>query len=226
MLAALALLVACGGGEVGEDQVIAPPPASAPTTLRGELIWGHETRSFRECGSEEALWFVDESGGDVARIYQRLASEPYQGLFFEVRGTSGPAPESGFGEDYAASLVIHQVRRAEFEGWGCREDLSETEVRAFGVEPFWSLAVRASGLSLTRPEPEASVEWPTRVASFDEGEIRYSATGEPGEVEVLLIESRCIDAMSGAHFSWKAEVRVGGDTLLGCAVTGDAMERD
>jgi uncharacterized membrane protein len=145
-------------------------------------------------------------------------------LFFEVLATPGPAPESGFGADYTGSLLIHEVRRAEAEGWGCREDLSETKLRAFGVEPFWSLVVRASGMTLSRPDPGASVEWPPSSVAGGDGTVTYSSTGEAGVVEVVLIELRCVDAMAGSHFAWEAEVRFAGETLVGCAVAGDAFQ--
>ena len=74
-------------------------------TLRGELVWGHEVRSFTECGSTQALWFVDEAGGEIQRIHQELASEPYQALFFEIRGRRGPRLEAGFAADHPGSVT-------------------------------------------------------------------------------------------------------------------------
>ena len=177
-----------------------------------------------ECGSKEVSWVVDETGGEVRRIYEQLASQPYQELFFEFLAERRPAPESGFGADYPDSVVVRKVRRAEAEGWGCREDLTAVEIRAFGVEPFWSLKVRASGITLERLELQVSTEWPPARAALIGGTILYRTEGDSGSLELTLVEERCIDAMAGSLFAYRAEVRLGEQILTGCAVTGDGFD--
>lgn len=192
-------------------------------TFRGRLVWGHEVRSFQECESEIEGWVIDATGGDVRRIYETLASQPYQALFVEVRATRGPPPETGFGADYDHALTVTEVRRAEAEGRGCTEDFGDLEFRAFGVEPFWSLVIKSSGLALSRPDPAGAGEWPNAEANVDGGIVRYRSVNAAGDdIEVEIRESRCIDAMAGSHFAFEAEVRLPEETLRGCALEGDA----
>jgi uncharacterized membrane protein len=165
---------------------------------------------------------VDEAGGEVQRIYEELSSEPYQPLFFEVLAERASALETGFGAEYVDSLIVMKVRRAEYEGWGCREDLSDIEFRGSGTEPFWSLEIRTSGLALRRPDLPEPLEW-TPVLRREAGDtVAYSAAGENGAIEIELREAVCVDAMAGSYFPYAVEVRLADQTLTGCALAGDS----
>lgn len=195
-------------------------------TLRGSLVWGHEIRSFRECGATEAAWVVDEADGRVRKLYEQLASAPYQELFFEVRGVRGPPVDEGFAADYAASVTVLEVRRAELEGRGCDDDLTAIEYRAAGTEPFWSLEISPAGLALSRPDPPGRVEWARRDPEAAENLLVFRSTDSSlGPIEVELTESACVDAMSGALFPLTAEVRLADEILHGCSLEGDLAQR-
>jgi putative lipoprotein len=220
-------LFGCGGSaqEVPRAADVPPDEVAARMTsiLRGELIWGHESRSFTQCGatSETASWVVDETGGEVQRIHEELSSEPYQPLFFEVLAERAPALDEGFGAEYVDSLVVREVRRAEYEGWGCREDLSDLAFRAAGTEPFWSLEIRTSGLTLRRPDLPEPLEWAPVEANEGGDTVSYFADGENGTLEIEFRQMVCVDAMAGSYFPYVAEVRLAEQTLTGCALTGD-----
>jgi len=221
-------LAGCGGSarEVPEAPESLPddPPARMTSILRGELVWGHESRSFIECDAtpETASWVVDETDGEVKRIYEELSFEPYQPLFFEVLAERAPALATGFGAEYIDSLVVLEVRRAEFEGWGCRGDMSDLEFRGTGTEPFWSLEIRASVLTLRRPDLPEPLEWAPVSANEDGGTVSYLAEGENGAIEIEFHETVCVDAMAGSYFPYVVEVRLAEQTLNGCALAGDA----
>ena len=216
--ATLLLIAACGGQTELEPEIV---------TLSGHLVWGHEVRSFVACGASEEMWVVDGTGREVRRVYEARASIPYQKIFVEVRGVAGPAPESGFGAEYDGALRVAEVRRAEAEGHGCGEDPAGLDFRASGVEPFWSLIIGRSGLRLTRLDSAGTAEWPYTAAMRDGPVTRYHSVGEGEDsIEVVISETRCIDAMSGSLFAFSVEVRLPGEALRGCGMAGSGWETE
>jgi len=87
--------------------------AAGVPTYRGALVWGHESRSFRECGSPREGWVVDATGGRIREVYESLATEPYQPIYVVVRGRWLPGLTSGFAADYRERFEILDLRRAE-----------------------------------------------------------------------------------------------------------------
>lgn len=190
--------------------------------MRGELVWGHEVRSFRECGSQTETWVVDATGGELREASEALASGPYAPLFVELRGRIGPAPARGFGADYDGALTVVELRHAARESRGCDEDLSGVEFRARGNEPFWSLEIRPSGIRLLRLGAAAR-SYAYRPPRRGDGGWTYLADAKepPGSaVEIRIREQRCVDAMSGERFAFRASVRTEGERLEGCALEG------
>ena len=49
-----------------------------------------------------------------------------------------------------------------------------------------------------------------------------SRGGDGASIEVWLEDQRCIDSMSGARFAYRARVRLGQESWLGCAREGGA----
>ncbi len=109
---------ACGSSDSGEgesDEAHLP----AEVWFRGHVTWGHEVRSFVQCGATEASWVIDTTGGELRRRYEELATKPYQALYFELRGTLGPGLKTGFAADYSTALTVLEILRAEKDEPGC-----------------------------------------------------------------------------------------------------------
>ncbi len=220
--ALIGTLLGVGCGRDATNDAANDVQAAASVILRGGLVWGHEVHSFTPCGSNEEVWVLDGTDGELRRISEELASQPYERLFVEVRATEGPAPDTGFGADYAGAVRVTEVRRAEYEGHGCGENLADIEFRAFGVEPFWNLTIDRFGLTLRRPDPSAMTAWPRVGAQLSGAAVEYrSETEEAGRIDVELVEGRCRDAMAGSYFPFTVEVRLPAETLRGCALQGD-----
>jgi hypothetical protein len=96
--AATDLTLALVNGDLLERQV-----------LLGLLVLGHEVRSFTVCDSDTAAWFVDATDDGVRSAYEALAPDTYEALLFEVVGSFGPPPETGFGAEYAYTVTIHEL---------------------------------------------------------------------------------------------------------------------
>ena len=187
---------------------------------RGHLVWGHESRSFTECGGGREGWVINEVGQELVDVYNELTTAPYQPLFVEVRGTWEAAPRAGFGADYGEALRITGLLRAENEGFGCRLGLDGVLFIASGNEPSWRLRIREDGISMrSMGSPDERVfAAPERRGQA--GKMTFESRGPDTGIRVELEERRCVDTMSGARYSWAAFVDIDGRRLAGCAAEG------
>lgn len=103
-------------------------------------------------------------------------------------------------------------------------DLSQP-VRLTGTEPFWGIELTGSELvysGVDRPEqraPQPKITIQGTVATFE----TRSASGTP--FEVTLTATECSDGMSDRVFPLTAMVKVGEETLMGCAASSAALAR-
>ncbi len=199
-----------------------PTPLYASNAFRGHLVWGHEVRSFRPCGMEVEYWVVDRTGGELWDVYRALTHEPYQPLYAELRGDLGPSPSIGFGVKYEKQLTVLELRRAARETRGCEENLGGIEFRASGNEPFWNVTVSKNEIifsELGMPK----IIFPHVPPKLSRNHFVYSSRAlepAPYGIEITMDEKRCIDSMSGEHFSFAAQVSLDGRKYTGCARQG------
>jgi len=96
-------------------------------------------------------------------------------------------------------------------------------VRALGTEPFWGVTLSEEGLvyeGVDRPRegaPRGEVELVGTLAVFS-GETDKGRT-----IEVTLIDTDCSDGMSDRLYPLTARVRIGEETLTGCAASVAAI---
>jgi putative lipoprotein len=206
-IAALAVASACGGDAPGSRQI-----------FRGLAVHGHEVRSFRPCGSDEALWAIDPQGV-LWEIHNELVprSEPYEEVFAVVAGQMGPPPTEGFGADYPGRIEVDAVLYVAWEGFGCDTDLSGFDYRAYGNEPFWNVELSAGALRLNRLGSETRTWTDVQEQAIENG-VRYEGDGPP--IELTLVREPCRDSMSGAYFGMSARLVLGAVELRGCALPG------
>lgn len=219
LLLAFAALACSGDPEVEETQ--ASIPEVEQVLLKGHAILGHEVRSIRPCGQNEAVWAID-STQLLWEIHRELAPgiEPYEEVFAVVRGSEGTAPSDGFGAEYPESFIVDQVIYAAGEGFGCDLDLSRFHYRLSGNEPFWGLELADTTAVLRRMGAPDQIWHNVRTDSSGVG-FRYVGESEKtGSVEVSILKEPCRDSMSGAFHGYSASVSVAGETLIGCAIAG------
>jgi hypothetical protein len=79
----------------------------------GEVVIGHEVRSFTPCGADDAAWLVGDSPALLAMqfAYHRVMSDapPYTPLFMVLSGRQVGQPADGFGADYPAGFRVSQL---------------------------------------------------------------------------------------------------------------------
>ena len=208
----------------GETTSKPPIPANSHGTyaFRGQLVLGHEVRSFTPCGKRVDYWVVDRTGGELWHVYQRLAHQPYQPMYVEVRGHLQPPPSAGFGADYEQQLTVFELRRAGVETRGCAEDLGGIAFWASGNEPFWNVQISENGIVFSQLGQPGTTFPYTQPDLSETSRVYRSITKDPPQhrIEIALHEKRCIDSMSGEHFSFAAQVSLDGRKYLGCAREG------
>jgi len=197
-----------------------PESGSEDGRFRGQLVWGHESRSFTSCDDGREGWVINDSGDELVEVYDELTSAPYQPMFVEVRGEWIEAPDEGFGADFEESLRITELLRAENEGFGCRLDLEDVLFVASGNEPFWRLQVREDGVSMRLMDAPGEIEFPAPRLSGQTPHIVFEAEGAGSGISISLERRRCVDTMSGARYAWVANVETAGRQFRGCAAEG------
>ena len=86
----------------------------------GNLVVGHEVRSFTPCGERQTeYWLSGDSTAieELKTVYAREASDmppsAYAPLFAVVAGKIIDAPKDGFGADYDYALRVSQLIRSD-----------------------------------------------------------------------------------------------------------------
>jgi hypothetical protein len=87
--------------------------ADGEVIAAGEVVIGHEVRSFTPCGADDAAWLVGDSPALPAMqlAYHRVMSDapPYTPLFMVLAGQPLGQPADGFGADYPAGFRVSQL---------------------------------------------------------------------------------------------------------------------
>ena len=191
-------------------------------SFRGHLVLGHEVRSFTPCENKVEYWVLDQTGGDIWKVYQNLTHQPYQPIYVEVLGHLGPPPSDGFGADYDRQVTVRELRRAGLETRGCAEDLKDILFRASGNEPFWNVQISENNIVFSEMgKPHLTFPYAHPEVSDDRW-VFVSKIKKPTQhdIQISITEKRCADTMSGEHFSFTAQVSFDGLKYVGCAREG------
>lgn len=91
-------------------------------TLKGQLIWGHEARTFKPCGSDKTFWVSDETG-KLKEVYSELTNgkEPYSSIFVEIEVTDKGKAKEGFPANYDGVYdVVSVIQAREMQDKDCK----------------------------------------------------------------------------------------------------------
>lgn len=235
-LALAAVLTACGGAEPGAEaggaadeasQAGAPPAAGAGALepgiqrVTGFVVIGQDRRDFQPCVGGGEYWLDGPALPEILDLHANLTPgmEPLESIFVDLLAAPGSPPESGPGAGLAGRLDALEVRRAAFEGWGCREVDRSLVVEARGNEPFWRLEVTEAASIFATPDGERAFTAGDPEPS-PEG-WRLTGTTDLGEPFTLVLDlTGCVDSMSGAWSHVTARLELPGQVLEGCGVLG------
>ncbi|UCH84261.1 MAG: hypothetical protein JSW50_00815 [Candidatus Latescibacterota bacterium] len=190
-------------------------------TVRGHYVFGHEVRSFKPCGKDEAIWVID-STGLLKTLYAELApkTQPYAEIFVVANGRIGPPPADGFGADYPGSLSIVKVTYATFEGFGCDFDWNNFTYRAQGNEPFWMVDILRDELRLARPGSDDQTWTHVKKDKTDDAVIFHAIAENQSTIQLVIESKPGRDSMSGAYYGLSARLILDGESYTGYAIQG------
>ncbi|MEZ9856487.1 hypothetical protein AB4347_21025, partial [Vibrio breoganii] len=85
------------------------PQSIQPQTfiMRGQVVVGHESRTFTPCGSQQQYWL--DLSPELALEAQGLSTRPYQALYGELIGHLTVPSQTGYNADFTARFVVDQV---------------------------------------------------------------------------------------------------------------------
>lgn len=99
------------------------------------------------------------------------------------------------------------------------------DMDARGTEPFWGLQIRDTQITLQRPDHPAAVGAnPGQV--IKDGTATWTTQAGASPLVVTLSLAPCSDGMSDLKYDYAAVVKLGTETLKGCAGKADAMPKE
>ncbi len=195
-------------------------PTSPPTErLQGEVQLVDGQLQFRSCQGQRTLKLLDPAATGLPDDALALMVGSDDRLFADLRGTLRQ-PDPGID----GQLALSRVYRLQREGHGCNdEDFKHLLLRASGNEPGWMLNATTRGLLLAR-QGQPPVALPYLEEQLPGGQLNLSSEANGLQLEFWVAPQRCVDSASGTISHLTAELRLGGQTLRGCAYYGGARD--
>jgi hypothetical protein len=95
------------------EQLVEVLLAAGELIVAGEVVIGHEVRSFTPCGAGQAAWLLGDSPAlpAVMVTYHLATSDasPYTPLLMVLTGQPAAPPAEGFGADFSAGFRVSQL---------------------------------------------------------------------------------------------------------------------
>ncbi len=91
-------------------------------TLEGQLIWGHEARTFKPCGSDNTFWVSDETE-KLKEIYSEITKDekPYTAIFVEIEFKDKGKAKEGFPAKYDGVYdVVNVIKARKMQDDDCK----------------------------------------------------------------------------------------------------------
>ncbi|MDX1377128.1 MAG: hypothetical protein R3357_16300 [Burkholderiales bacterium] len=185
--------------------------AAEDALWRGNFLLGTTGALFSPCRSGERLRLEDATpGGALEAAYRALARRPGRAIFAEF-----------FGQRAGETIRATRFARAQAEGPGCREDLGEIRLRAYGFNPFVQLEMRAARVYLRLSPSGEPREYPGAALRVEDGEARYEGADAGSVLRLRVRAEPCRETLSSAIFSHAALIEVDGERYAVCAYWGD-----
>jgi hypothetical protein len=176
--------------------------------LSGQVVIGHEVRSFTPCLSGTEHWLVGESPAleEVMRIYRERGTRPgsYIPCFMTLAGRVVDSPKDGFGMDYKAAFFATELVRAATRG-NCKSHVIVADSPLPGQEVTSPLRISgrargtwffegdfplvlydADGEMIARGFAAANGEWMTRDFVPFEGILEFTGKDLAGRGSLIL----------------------------------------
>ncbi|MEZ8885193.1 hypothetical protein FCV60_21920 [Vibrio sp. F13] len=185
--------------------------------MRGQVVVGHESRTFTPCGSQQQYWL--DLSPELALEAQGLSTRPYQALYGELIGHLTVPSQTGYNADFTARFVVDQVNILTAENPDrCVQPLRST--RVFGNEPFWSATFDKDQLKYTKmgEQPQTLDIESSRTTSSSRD---YQLEGKAAQGKLNLTKESCSDGMSDSIYGWHAKLNLNDSNYNGCATVSN-----
>jgi uncharacterized membrane protein len=196
---------------------------SSLSIKRGVVMLAQDRATFRPCDENVELWLVDQTDGLLQEQFaSRGGTEPAK-VYVEVYAERAPVTDDvPAARAYAGTLVLEDVLYAasQAEGRGCAAPAPTYIVAARGNEPSWSVEVTGEEMKWQQVAAPKQITLKSPQTEDAEGAVRYRASGEGHELELLIAQQHCKDSMSGEFFAYAAKATLDGKELNGCAHIG------
>jgi uncharacterized membrane protein len=200
-----------------------PPADSSLSIKRGVVMLAQDRMTFRPCNEKAELWLLDQSDGVLRQTFESEMQKGPAMLYVEAYGERAPVAEDiAEARAYAGTFVLEEVTYAGVQGQvrGCDEPAPSYNVAARGNEPSWTIEVRDTGMVWRQPAEPKEISLGAPETQDTEGAVRYHASGNGHELELLVDAQTCRDPMSGELFAYSARAVLDGKEFSGCARVG------
>jgi uncharacterized membrane protein len=206
-------LTACTADQPATGDAAAEP---AVATLHGIFEFGTSGVRFKPCELDLDLAAEDRSG-ELVDAFRDLVEESFGRMYAEVVGRYEPdSPNRP-----PRKLIVTELRRSALESPGCEDSLGGVLFRAMGSEPGWNADVTEDGITFVTDSIPERVDLP-QPSITDSAEYRiFTTAAADGRAFRLSVRPvRCLDPLSGARFSFEAQLALDSLRLAGCAAEG------
>jgi len=200
-----------------------PAADSSLSIKRGVVMLAQDRMTFRPCKEKAELWLLDQSDGVLRQTFESEMQKGPALLYVEAYGERAPvADDIAEARAYAGTFVLEEVTYAGVQGQvrGCDEAAPSYIVAARGSEPFWAVEVGDASLVWRQPAEPKEIALGAPETQDTEGAVRYHASGNGHELELLVDAQTCRDPMSGELFAYSARAVLDGKEFSGCARVG------
>jgi putative lipoprotein len=210
------------------EQQSAPPPPEPPadsslSIKRGVAMLAQDRMTFRPCNEKAELWLLDQSDGVLRQTFEAEMQKSPAMLYVEAYGERAPVAEDiAEARAYAGTFVLEEVLYAGVQSQvrGCDEPAPSYIVAARGNEPFWAVEVGDSNIVWRQPAEPKEIALGAPQTQDAEGAVRYHASGNGHDLQLLVDAQTCRDSMSGELFAYSARAVFDGKEFNGCARVG------
>lgn len=200
-----------------------PPADSSLSIKRGVMMLAQDRITFRPCSEKAELWLLDQSDGTLRETFADELQKGPAMLYVEAYGERAPVSEDiAAARAYAGTFVLEEVLYAGVQSQvhGCDEPAASYIVMARGTEPFWAVEVGDAGIVWRQPAEPKEIALGAPQTQDAEGAVRYHASGNGHDLELLVDAQVCRDAMSGEFFAYSARAVLDTKEFSGCARVG------
>ena len=180
--------------------------------------------TFRPCDEKAELWLLDQSDGVLRETFAGEMQKGPAMLYVEAYGERAPVAEDiAEARAYAGTFVLEEVTVRGRAGPGARLRRAGGELHRRGARQRAVLGRRGrrdAGIVWRQPAEPKEIALGAPQTQDAEGAVRYHASGNGHELELLIDAQTCRDSMSGELFAYSARAVFDGKEFTGCARVG------